>query len=120
VTRDSEVSHEHRTLAPDFDSFDVCAAFDESVGTANRATDDIDAVLRRYRGTASGYEGDLIVDEWNAPSIAGVAAAAPADRSCRSVGHGFRSPTRLPVVFSTTGTGAPGAAQTSREARPSQ
>jgi cytochrome P450 len=36
------------------------------------------------------------------------------------VGHSFRSPTRLPVVFSTTGTGAPGAAQTSREARPSQ
>jgi cytochrome P450 len=74
-------------LAPDFDSFDVFAAFDESVGKANRATDDIYAVLRRYRETASVYEGDLIVDEWNAPSIAGAAAAATGGRVVSVLGY---------------------------------
>lgn len=70
---DQEVSS---APAADFDSFDVFAAFDESVGKAGSSTDDIHAILRRYRESSPVYEGDILVDEWNAPSIASAAAAA--------------------------------------------
>ena len=62
--------------AAEFDSFDVFAAFDESVGKAGHATDDIYAVLRRYRKSTPVYEGDILVEEWGAPSIAAIAAAS--------------------------------------------
>lgn len=62
--------------ATDFSSFDVFAAFDETVGKLHDATDDIYGVLRRYRQSAPVYQGDILVDEWNAQSIAGIAAAA--------------------------------------------
>lgn len=64
------------TPVTDFNSFDVFAAFEESLGKALHSTADIYAVLRRYRETAPVYEGDIIADEWHTPSIAAVAAAA--------------------------------------------
>jgi cytochrome P450 len=58
-----------------FDAFDVFAAFDESVGKAGDSTGDIYGTLRRYRESTPVYEGDILVDEWGAPSIATIAAS---------------------------------------------
>lgn len=59
-----------------FNSFDVYAAFYESLGKATNVAEDLYSVLRRYREKTPVYEGDILVDEWASSSIATVAAEA--------------------------------------------
>jgi cytochrome P450 len=58
-----------------FGSFDVEAAFDESVGRSTRVVADIYPTLQRYRHEAPVYAGDILADEWGTPSIAAIAAS---------------------------------------------
>ncbi|MBF6472636.1 cytochrome P450 [Nocardia abscessus] len=59
----------------DFNSFDVFGAFEEAAGKARNETKDIYSVLRRYRKNSPVYAGDILTEEFETFSIAGIAAS---------------------------------------------